>query len=167
MYRIYLDCKLTFFLREILFPFSWKITIGFTRGTPSANKVTCTVHCLFSSPDDAPLTCTVLSPVSEYASPSKWKRSLVNICDVLESKLPNVCSLFSVLCGSDLSDSSMNTLDYHLLLFRWPLTGVCSSSKTDSASMFIAFEPRIWQTQSLFGTRFLQDFLRRFETNSL
>lgn len=37
---------------------------------PSTNKVSCTVHCLFSKPDAPPLIHTVLSPVSACIGPS-------------------------------------------------------------------------------------------------
>ena len=146
MYRIYLDCKLMFFLRKILFPFSWKITIGFTQGHHQQTRWLgqCNAFSLalmmLLSPVLSCLMC--LSTFLRQNGRGVW--STFAMCWSLN------CSLFSVLCGSDLSDSSMNTLDCHLLLFRLPLTGVCSLSKTDSASMFKAFEPGIWQTRRLF-----------------
>ena len=39
------------------------INMGFTLGSPSANTVSCTVHCCLSNPEAPPQTHTVLSPL--------------------------------------------------------------------------------------------------------
>ncbi len=62
----------THFVRSsnyILFPVPLKISEGFTLGSPSANTMSCVVHCLLSIPDAPPQTQTVLLPVSEYVLP--------------------------------------------------------------------------------------------------
>ena len=44
-------------------PFPRKMTRGLIRGSPSANNVICTVHCLLSSPEALP---TLFSPPFQY-----------------------------------------------------------------------------------------------------
>ena len=71
----------------IFLPVPRNIIMGFTRGSPSAKMVSCTVHCLLSWPLCPPLIHTVFAPFSVYVfSPPKTKgigvwSMFATICD--------------------------------------------------------------------------------------
>ena len=116
---------------------------GFTLAFPSANNVSCTVHCLFSRPDPPPLTQTVLSPVSAYIAPSakQRERRLINIGDLVKFKLSYLSWLLTV--KSDLADSLVERPNSAFLVVRWLLANVCRTSETDAMSLLETVEPSV------------------------